>query len=147
MIIEKSSYDNSSMYALRRAYRCGVLEGWSPLLRHSLPTQLAGSGGCACGRTSQSATTPPLHQRCTRNNGAVMKTGYRNGVHGKAFVFNYRRNIPPLPTVHVPRIVFPKKLPCHTEQVPSTVFVPDLPFLVAIHWHASRKRWLYIHRC
>lgn len=72
---------------------------------------------------------------------------YRNRLTGKRAQFNYRRNIPPLPTVYVPRIVFPKKLPCHTEPVASQVFVPDIPFLVAIHWHITRKRWIYIHRC
>ena len=72
---------------------------------------------------------------------------YRNRLTGKRAQFNYRRNIPPLPAVHVPRIIFPKKLPCHTETILSTVFDPDIPFLVAIHYHAQRKRYAYIHRC
>lgn len=76
---------------------------------------------------------------------------YRNGRHGKSFQphFEYERKIPPLPQVYVPRIIFPKKLPCHTELVPSDILIYGLPFLVALHENVSRKkgqRHAYIHR-
>lgn len=118
------------------------LERPQTILRRTLLFLLRGRANC----TGRSKIVAPLHQRFTCNCRITMKGNYRNGIHGKAFNFNYRRNIPPLSTVHVPRIVFPKRLPCYTENVESAIHITNLPFLIAIHLHLARKKYVYIHR-
>lgn len=59
---------------------------------------------------------------------------------------NYRRDYRPLPQVVVPLIILPLRLERYTETIYSAVLVERLPFLVAVRWQKSAKRWIYIHR-
>ncbi len=62
--------------------------------------------------------------------------------------FNYHRDILKIPRVTVPRIVWPLKLPRHSETVLSTREYHDLRNLIAIHkvTIAGEVRYIYVHR-
>jgi len=63
--------------------------------------------------------------------------------------FNYKRNILPIPTVYVPRVVDRRiKLQKHTTYIVSQVDVGELslPFCVAKHEMKGMGRFIYCHR-
>lgn len=132
--------DCTFLRIMRITARCRLLARGQVLLQYTLLTCLGSKAD------RRAPTGAKAHIRSTINCGVTMKTGYRNGRHGKSFTFNYRRNIPPLPAVHVPRIVFPKKLPCHTRLEITADRPQDSFFLMQIIWMRSCKKYIAIHR-